>query len=347
MRRIVLISTFYNKRGGVSKFVKGVENELLKNPQIQTYVISPDIDPNNWPKARLFVTLKTFATLISINPSEIHCHCPWYLQLGALIYSFYRKKTQVFAFKHSDINIDARNSLSGKFQTAIDLKSTQVIFISKYLKDKWSTIVSERYYTAPHIKGGTQFPSTTTLQQKPDKATINRTLTYVGLFEYPGKVEGLELLIESFELYANRYEDTNTTLKIVGDGSLRKRVERKIAATNISSRIQIFDQVDDPKDFYLASDLHCHITYQDTTPLVIMEALALGIPVLASKECGIPEIEAHGLHLVENQASEIADQIRHLLVKPPSVELSYKHSWEAVTKEILNITNQNHYKCQL
>lgn len=165
----------------------------------------------------------------------------------------------------------------------------------------------------------------------------------MGLFEYPGKVDGLELLIESFELYAKKYEDKFTKLNIIGDGSLRERIEQKIAATNISSRIKIFSNVDDPKDFYLNSSLHCHITYQDTTPLVILEALSFGTPVLASNECGIPEIDARGLHLVENSSSAIAHEISNLLKSPPVVELSQKHSWEEVAKEILRITSKKQF----
>lgn len=334
MKKITLLSTFYNKQGGISTFVKNVEKVLSEEDSLSISVVSPD-KGDDWPSNKIFIAIKVFFILWKIKPDEIHCHCAWYLQLGALLFALTNKHVGVFCFKHSDIDIKSRSFLARKTQVFLDSKASKIVFISEYLKVKWETQISKIYSNASFIKGGVNLYDKA---NRKDNERNSKSITYVGVFEYPGKVKGIELLIESFEKYVQISSDVNTKLKIIGGGTLTSRVLDKINKTSISSQIEIINGVTDPKDYYLNSDLHCHITYQDAMPLVIMEALSAGTPVLASKVCGIPEIEACGLILVDNQSFEIAKKINELLISPPLVRLSINHSWTAVTKKILEVT---------
>jgi len=336
MKKISLVSTFYNKKGGTSTFVKNIEKEFSKDPQIETTLISPDSNGKAWPKSKILIAIKTWLALNKIKPDEVHCHCTWYLQLGALLFLAFNQKSKVIAFKHSDVDLSKKNSISGRIQTLIDLKSSKIIFISEYLRKRWVQSISKKYESSASIKCGIN-PQPT---HKKETKTKAKNITYVGLFEYPGKVKGLELLIESFSEYCKKHKDTTTSLNIIGDGRFRDKIELKVEYSGVSDQIKIFDNIDNPSQFYINSNLHCHITYQDAMPIVILEALSFKTPVLASNICGIPEINAEGLFLIENDKEKISSAINEIISNSHKVRLSKEHSWSAIASRILKITSE-------
>ncbi|WP_417792225.1 glycosyltransferase [Stutzerimonas xanthomarina] len=333
MRKIIIISTFYDKKSGISNFVKNLEIEFDKKNDVNLLIISPDREGEIWPKSRLLITLKAWRIISKVEPTEIHCHCAWYLQLPALLFSFTNKQnTKIFAFKHSDVDLKRRSGIYGTLHRYLDKSSTKVFFISKYLKSRWASNISNSYSSALSVRTGVGDQSNRVDVEK------DNSITYVGLFEYSGKVRGLELLIDSFRQYINTTNDNETVLKIIGRGKLRHRVELKVKENDLTSRVVILDNVDDPSQFYIKSKLHCHITFQDAMPTTILESLSLGTQVLASDECGIPEINAKGMHLTKNSVESVAEGIRMAIAYKGPVELSDQHCWTNVANEILELT---------
>jgi glycosyltransferase involved in cell wall biosynthesis len=71
--------------------------------------------------------------------------------------------------------------------------------------------------------------------------------------------------------------------------------------------------------YYQASDVYVHAARAETFPLVIAEALACGIPVVATRVGGIPEIvhdKKTGLLVDPGNAAELANTIDLLLTEP-------------------------------
>jgi glycosyltransferase involved in cell wall biosynthesis len=163
-------------------------------------------------------------------------------------------------------------------------------------------------------------------------------LTYIGLFEYEGKVKGLILLLEVVKKLRLRYP--NILLMIAGKGSLKKIIDDKVHKLSLRDNVSILENITNPFNLLKISNLHCHITHQDSFGLAVLEALSAGVPVVASAVGELPNIGVRGLTVVENRLDLLAAAVEQYLEKPPVVDiasLSKKFKWTNTVAELNTI----------
>ena len=83
--------------------------------------------------------------------------------------------------------------------------------------------------------------------------------------------------------------------RLVGDGSLRSSLERRAAEAGLGGRISFLGWSDDPLSEIAAMDVYVVSSVTDTTNLTVLEAMALGRPVVVTRVGGLPEVVADGL----------------------------------------------------
>ena len=120
-----------------------------------------------------------------------------------------------------------------------------------------------------------------------------------------------------------RTTDPGLRLCIIGEGEERDRIEAAIAALRLEGIVELMGarSADGVRDALR----RCHILLQPSVtaangdqegiPVALMEAMACGVPVIATRHSGIPELVIHertGLLADERDASNLADQIRRL-----------------------------------
>lgn len=81
---------------------------------------------------------------------------------------------------------------------------------------------------------------------------------------------------------------------IVGDGDHRTALETQAARLGVEERVCFAGQRRDVADLLAASDLFVLPTLTDALPTVLMEAMALRLPLLATAVGGVPEMVADG-----------------------------------------------------
>jgi glycosyltransferase involved in cell wall biosynthesis len=74
-----------------------------------------------------------------------------------------------------------------------------------------------------------------------------------------------------------------------GDGDQRKELEQEIARRELGKRVHLLGHRWDVADWYDAADIFVLSSHLEGMPLSIMEAMAKGLPVIASAVSGIPE----------------------------------------------------------
>ena len=74
-----------------------------------------------------------------------------------------------------------------------------------------------------------------------------------------------------------------------GDGELRADLEREIAASGLTGRVHLLGHRWDVADWFDAADIFALPSDLEGMPLAIMEAMAKGLPVVATAVSGIPE----------------------------------------------------------
>ncbi|ADU51308.1 glycosyl transferase group 1 [Thermaerobacter marianensis DSM 12885] len=138
---------------------------------------------------------------------------------------------------------------------------------------------------------------------------------------YTGRLsreKNLPLLLESFRRLAA--VEPSVRLVLVGDGPLRPTLERTVAAWGLSSRVRLTGAV--PPDriaaFYRAADVYVFPSVTETQGLVVVEAMAAGLPVVAVASEVSEEILADGRAglVVPASPDDLARACRHLVDDP-------------------------------
>jgi len=102
----------------------------------------------------------------------------------------------------------------------------------------------------------------------------------------------------------------------LGDGELRRDVEREIAALGLEHTIHLAGFRDDVDPLMCAGSAFVLSSRFEGLPLVIMDAFALGVPVVATAGSGVPELVADGvtgLLSPVGDAGALAESMRRVL----------------------------------
>lgn len=112
-------------------------------------------------------------------------------------------------------------------------------------------------------------------------------------------------------------------LVMCGDGDLRSAIESRAAAAGIEDRIEITGWIDETEVRRRLLSSRCMIlaSFAEGLPMVIMEAFALGRPVISTTIAGIPELVVPGVNgwlVIAGRADQTAEAIRSVMTTPVS-----------------------------
>jgi glycosyltransferase involved in cell wall biosynthesis len=91
-------------------------------------------------------------------------------------------------------------------------------------------------------------------------------------------------------------ERPDAAVWIVGDGPLRAAADAAVAATGLGARVRFLGLRKDVPDLVSASDVTVHSSLREGLPRVVLEALAVGTPVVATRVGGVPDAIADGVN---------------------------------------------------
>lgn len=144
----------------------------------------------------------------------------------------------------------------------------------------------------------------------------SRSLVCVGRFNAQ---KGHRSLLEGFALAVR--EGADARLVLCGDGELRGEIETFIRENGLGDRVEITGWVDEAEVRRRIEQSRGLIlpSFAEGLPMVIMEAFALGRPVISSRLAGIPELVEHGRSgwlVTPGRADQVAAAIQELMSAP-------------------------------
>src|SRR6185295_10643820 len=89
--------------------------------------------------------------------------------------------------------------------------------------------------------------------------------------------------------------DRERRLVIVGDGPEREPLLLRIAATWRSELVHLTGARSDPERWLAAFDVFALSSRSEGLPLVVLEAMAMGIPVVCTAVGGVPDVVEPGV----------------------------------------------------
>jgi glycosyltransferase involved in cell wall biosynthesis len=99
-------------------------------------------------------------------------------------------------------------------------------------------------------------------------------------------------LLEAFKLSLEKIPEAR--LKILGNGRLHKKILAYVKFNEIGSRVSVIPGVKDVRPFLREAWLFAMTSVREAFPNSILEAMSSGLPIVATKVGGIPEMVVHG-----------------------------------------------------
>ena len=90
---------------------------------------------------------------------------------------------------------------------------------------------------------------------------------------------------------------------LAGDGPEKERITSLIREYQLEPAFRMTGFVDDMESFYSRLNLYINTSFHEGLPMGILEAMSYGIPVIAPKCGGLPEIIDNGIegYLIEGR----------------------------------------------
>ena len=300
---------------------------------------------------QLFWRLKNF--------DIVHLHYPFFGGVEPVWFRkiFSGKRIKLFVHYHMDIAelSPIARLLSGPdklirhslFDLADIITCASLDYIQEsQIKDIFSRCKS-KFCELPFGVDTEKFKPNSNWQLKKDK------ILFVGALDKAHNFKGLEVLMSAIA----KIDDKKLKLIVVGGGNLLDYYKKLAQNLGITARVEFIGTVDDDSlpNYYRNADLLVlpSINKHEAFGLVLLEAMASGIPVIASDLPGVRKVfndGAEGLLAKTGDAYDVAEKIKKILYNNEkwsemcqaarSLAVD-KYSWEKIARQLNDLYQYN------
>ncbi len=128
-------------------------------------------------------------------------------------------------------------------------------------------------------------------------------------------LQGFSRLLQDENNKQNENNGQNLYLVLVGDGPDQDKLSRQGEELSISDRLIFAGYRKDIPDFFDMADLFALPSLMEGMPIILLEAMAAGLPLVASDVGGVPEVVTHeqtGLLVPSADPDSLADALERL-----------------------------------
>lgn len=122
--------------------------------------------------------------------------------------------------------------------------------------------------------------------------------------------------IDLLNAFAELNDCPTLKLVLVGDGSEYNRLQNKIEKLGLQGKVIMAGNRDDARKLYVAFDVFALVSTNEGLPMVLLEAMAANVPVIATRVGAIPDVidnGKNGLLVNPSNKHELVKAIRLLL----------------------------------
>ena len=118
------------------------------------------------------------------------------------------------------------------------------------------------------------------LTLEPGEPSSGNSKKFLAVGRFSHRHKGFDLLIEAFNIFAK--ENKEWTLDIVGEGVEEPMYRKMIAEYGLEERIHIHPFTSQIQNYYSEAQIYILSSRWEGMPLVLMEAMAHGLPIVSS-----------------------------------------------------------------
>ncbi len=224
------------------------------------------------------------------------------------------------------------------------MSATRVVYVAEATAKMYEELDT---YNAAVIKNGIDLNRIEAYSKAADRDAIRTSLginpneKVISIFGAVCFRKGQKIFLEAAK---KLLEQTSAPLKflIVGarESSYLNELRQMIASNRMENRVQIIDVCDDIFQYYVASDYFVCASYEESSPQVVIEAMAFHLPIVSTNVFGIPELVRNNNEALLVEAGNpdaIAQSLKKLL---DSSELSSFLTYNAYYRLLEKFTNE-------
>lgn len=312
------------------------QNELSNSSEI---IIIPEISRANYysfPK-----TIKSICRNETINITHIHFS---YAMIFSLALSFRKLGIPIIYHWHNPpvaLNefLTPSGSITGTtkrvFSKAIAKFSDRIIDQHISMSKEISRLLISNGWTRKnkitHLPNGITSPDFSDKNQ----SKKNNAIPVIGTVSNFRPQKDHETLLKGFKLLLDK--EISCELRIVGDGPTKLKMEKLAQSLGVSSKVKFLGTVLNPAEVIKNFDVFVLSTNYEGHPLVILEAMTLGIPIVATNISSIPEVITNGVNgLLVNpkDPSDLANALTKLFSDEELINTLSNESLKSSEKQI-------------
>lgn len=278
---------------------------------------------------------------------------PYVVQVPSTYSEAWLKISSSFHFNSAYILSFIGSLILPKIQKSICRNSNKVIAICDNTKDRLINdygIPEEKITVIPAGIDINCFNPNNNGKLWRKKLNIDDDMKVVLCMAVLSPLKGIHYLIEAFRKISDQYKDA--TIIIAGSGNKReeRRLRKLVASLDIEDRVIFTGWVnsDDVPYLHAAADIFVHPSLLEGTPLVILEAMATGKPVIATEIAGVPDMITDGVDgflVEERNVEQIAKKLSVLedeilckkIGQNARKKAEEKFSWDMIAEQILDV----------
>lgn len=285
---ILVISLFYPKGTYIQKNIEDTGVNIF-------YAMKGKI-----PIWRVF--FKVYRVLCKFNPDLIHSNMyafafavPYlFLHKIILLHTIHNKPKNEFKDKYKKVI-----SFLYKIQKAIPVAISDIVqkeMVDLYpqlnkIEKVYNPVETEKYYTKREIK-------------------TTEKITFINVARFMRQKNHI-LLLEAFA--QAKKELPSISLMLVGDGELREELEQKAKELGIEASVIFTGQVKNVSDYLAKADVFVLSSDYEGLPLSCLEAMASGLPVIATDVGGLRDIVTNnGVLVAAGDKNALAEQMTEM-----------------------------------
>jgi glycosyltransferase involved in cell wall biosynthesis len=148
--------------------------------------------------------------------------------------------------------------------------------------------------------------------------------------------KGHLVLLQALDVLRHAHPNGSFKAVIVGDGPERPALEAAVAKLGLQFHVIFAGQQDDVLPYFHLADVMVLPSYSEGSPLVLLEAMAARVPVVATSVGGVPEIVDHehsALLAPAGDPTALATAIQRVLGDRPLANRLAEHAYADVVSK--------------
>ncbi len=253
----------------------------------------------------------------------IHCHSSHSLNLG-IIAKFFNRKLKVIGSRR--VMFPVKNKM--KYNS---LFLDKIISVSDAVKKQMvkSGINEKKLITIHSGIAQNEIQKTISAELKKDKSFVNSFL--IGTSAAFTNEKDYPTLVKAAKIVTNEHSDIKFVF--LGKGPLFEGIKKLVNEYNLINKVFFFGYVNEPLKYIKDFDIYVTSTKSEGLGTSILDAMALGKPVIATNTGGIPEIVHHnknGILFEKGDYHSLAEAILELYENSDKRNAMSKKSIEIV-----------------